>query len=129
MPKPIPEAMRLEIRSYYQKMVKRMKIPKETTRRESACSILQIQFPRYFRGMTIEEVHIILYLPSEEEIKKIISNLICPRCGHGDDLILEPKGANDDGVPQTGYDIYCTAPDTVSTIFARCWYHLGRDEK
>ncbi len=129
MPKPIPEAMRLEIRGYYKRMVKRVKVPEGITRRENACAILRAQFPRYFRGMTIEDVHIILYLPSEEEIKKIISNLICPRCGHGDDLILESKGANDDGVPQTGYDIYCTAPDTVSTIFSRCWYHLGRDEK
>lgn len=131
MPKSIPEAMRLEIRDYYQKMVKRVRISKwkGVTRRENACHILQEQFPRYFKGLSIEEVHILLYMPSKEDVELILKDAICPRCGHGDNLKLEPKGANDDGVPQSGFDIYCTSPERNSTIFSKCWYHLGRSEK
>jgi hypothetical protein len=128
MPKPIPEEMRLEIRSYYLGIVKRTSAPTGITRRENACNILQAQFPRYFKGMSTEEVHMILYLPSKQECKDILKGLACPRCGHGNNLIIEPKGANDDGVPQTGYDIYCTTPNS-GKVFSRCWYHLGRDKK
>jgi hypothetical protein len=130
MARPIPELMRLEIRGYYLKIVKQKSTPKnyKGTRREYACEVLREQFPRYFKGMTLEEVHTILYLPSESEVKDIIDNLICPRCGHNKNLKVEPKGANEDGVPQSGYDIYCTTPDD-SLMFSKCWYHLGRKEK
>ena len=129
MTKPIPEAMRLRLREYYLGMVRRVKAKIGMSRRVSACDTLGKQFPRYFKGMTIGDIHTILYLPSEEECREEVAKHICPRCGHGDNLVMESRGSNEYGSPQSGYDIYCTTPDTESTTFSKCWYHLAREEK
>lgn len=130
MPKPIPELMRLEIRSYYLNISKRVAPLKGWTRRGNACKVLQDQFPRYFKGMSIEDVYVILSLPSEEECNYIKRGLVCLRCGHGDNLVVESRGCDEDGSPMIGFDIFCTTPDdNPNTAFSKCWYHLGRDEK
>ena len=129
MTKTIPEAVRLFLRKHYLSIAKRVTPPKGTTRRDNASLILQNQFPRYFKGMQLEEVDDILHMPSEETVKKMISDLICKRCGHGDNLVVSVKGSDDNGIPMSGYDIYCTTPDRESTVYTKCWYHLGRSEK
>lgn len=127
MPKEIPEAIRLFLREYYLGVAKRVRPHKGITRIVNACKVIQKQFPRYFKGLLLEQIDDILHLPSEDECKEMVKGFTCPRCGSGDHLIVSVKGSDDDGIPMAGYDVYCTAPD--NGVFSKCWYHLTRKEK
>ena len=128
MPKEIPETVRLLLREGYLGIAKR-KPPEGVTRRENACLVIQRQFPKYFKDMLLEHVDDLLHMPSEQVVNHMVRRFTCPRCGHGKNLTVIPKGSDDDGRLLAGYDIYCTTPDTDSILFSKCWYHLGRNVK